>query len=212
MQVQLFSFFYLILYIFSEKNFGKDHGISKGIRILSILLIPLITYFLAIKFFNPWTALAEGRQPLIDFNIISKLEYYFKTVYPAIFEVWFSEPHIVEGYKSVLFNEKYISFVSYSISILVFLYFAVSLIKIQAKKAYIVYVFTIILLCLGITVSASLFVKNNYFIPCRTLIGHVAIIYFLTTLAIYKVFNLIISLAYSISVDFVKLLAYLDYF
>jgi len=176
-----FSLFYLILFIFSNDNYLDEEKISKFMKLAILLTVPMFFYFLSVKYFNGLDSTQVGRQIKIDFNLMPKIEHYFKIILPMIFNGWSSD------WGSTNWS-KYSSrqFLAYSSSFIAFLFIILNLLKNKVSVKYILIVLAAIIFCLGLTIASSLFVKGNYFVPARLLIGHTAIIYFILMWVIWK--------------------------
>lgn len=177
-----FSFFYLIIYIFNSKNQWNKKLIKKTLELMFLLIIPMIIYFITVKYFNLVDSQLIGRQFKLDFNILEKITFYFNDVLPKIFNAWFNDWSINENYSLS-------RIIAYLSILLVIANIVFNQLKNKIPKANIIYFISLILISLGITIASSLFVKGNYFIPARTLIAHVSIIYFLLVWSIWSIFS-----------------------
>ncbi len=165
-----------ILILFSNiKNNDIKYKVIYEYLLLTVITIFL--YFITLKSFIVYeniNTLIEGRRIQIDFNIIDKIKFYFSNVFPHAFSLWRIDMSL--------------KFLSYSI-----LFFSLlgSFFYFYRKNSFLesFYNIFIIFLTLFLTIGPVIFVKDNFFTPYRSMIGHTFILYFLPLILMFLLFS-----------------------
>ena len=163
--------------IFSPLSNDEKYKNRIALKYLIIILGTIFLYFLTLKTFiwyEDINTLIDGRRIQIDFNFIDKAIFYFKDVLPHAFSLWRID-------KIYSLNTYIILLLSICGSFVFFLK------KNSLNKSLtntLLIIFTLFL-----TIAPVILVKDNYFAPYRSMIGHTFILYFVPAYLIYQVFS-----------------------
>tara|TARA_B100001989_G_C24547593_1_gene472014 strand:+ start:1486 stop:3264 length:1779 start_codon:yes stop_codon:yes gene_type:complete len=163
--------------IFSPLSNDDIYKNGMALKYLIIILGTIFLYFLTLKTFIWYeniNTLIDGRRIQIDFNLIGKAIFYFKDVLPHAFSLW-----RIDAIYSL--NTYIILLLSIFGSFLFFLK-KNSLYKSLMNTLLIIFV-------LFLTIAPVILIKDNYFTPYRSMIGHTFILYFLPVYLIFQVFS-----------------------